>query len=220
MTRILLVEDDRKLAAALIDALERYQITTPHVTRGHSVVEGMQGVELVLLDLSLPDMDGLAVCRQIRAVSNVPIIILTGRASTDDRVQGLHAGADDYVVKPVSTAELVARIRAVLRRYPPVLAQLRTIRVKDVDIDLMRQTVTVAMTRVTLSRREFQILAHIAEEGGGVCSRDLLVREIWGRPWQGAYSTLNVHVAALRSKIGRPELVETVRGVGYRLGIE
>lgn len=102
MTRILLVEDDRKLAAALISALGTYQITTPHVTTGRSVADGLEGAELVLLDLSLPDMDGLAVCRQIRAASNIPIIILTGRTGTNDRVEGIGAGADDYVVKPVN----------------------------------------------------------------------------------------------------------------------
>lgn len=218
MTRILLVEDDRKVAGALVSALEKYRISTPHVTSGRSVSDRLQDADLVLLDLSLPDVDGLDLCRQIRAESNTPIIILTGRASTKDRVLGLRAGADDYVVKPVNVPELLARIRAVLRRYRPPGTSPRIIRVKDVSIDLMRQIVTVAKARVPLSRKEFQVLALIAEECGEVCSRDRLVQEIWGRPWPGAYSTLNVHIATLRSKIGRPEIVETVRGVGYRLG--
>ncbi|GAA5171459.1 response regulator transcription factor [Pseudonocardia eucalypti] len=218
MTRILLVEDDYKVAGALTSALRKYRLSVPHVSAGDSVPDQLDGADLVLLDLSLPDVDGLDLCRRIRAESNTPIIILTGRAGTNDRVRGLRAGADDYVVKPVDVAELLARIHAVLRRYRPTEARPRVIRATDVNIDLMRQIVTVANTRITLTRKEFQLLALIAEEDGEVCSRDRLVQQIWGRPWPGAYSTLNVHIATLRSKIGRPEIVQTIRGVGYRLG--
>ena len=218
MTRILLVEDDHKVAGALIDALETYRISAPHVTSGRSVPDQLEGADLVLLDLSLPDVDGLELCRRIRSECDTPIIILTGRAGTTDRVEGLRAGADDYVVKPVNVPELVARIHAVIRRCRPREPRPRIIRAMDVSIDLMRQVATVDDTQISLTRKEFQLLALIAEEDGEVCPRDRLVHEIWGRPWPGAYSTLNVHMATLRSKIGRPEIIKTVHGVGYRLG--
>lgn len=218
MIRVLLVEDDHKLVEALTSALATYRISAPHVTSGRSIPDRLDGADLVLLDLSLPDVDGLELCRRIRAECDIPIIILTGRADTTDRVEGLRAGADDYVVKPVNVPELVARIHAVLRRYRPPEAKPRIIRAMDVSIDLIRQMVTVEGTPVSLTRKEFQLLALIAEEDGEVCSRDRLVQEIWGRPWPGAYGTLNVHMRTLRSKIGRSEIIETVHGVGYRLG--
>lgn len=218
--RVLLVDDDQRLAAALTRALTRYGVTVRHVTEGRSVLGALNGMEFVLLDLSLPDMDGIQVCRTIRAESEIPIIMLTGRGGVEERVLGLQAGADDYVVKPFNLIELMARIQAVCRRRGPAVRPSKKIHVMDVDIDLMRQTVTVAGTGVSLSRKEFQVLALLAGEDGAVCSRDRLVTEIWGQPWRGAYDTLNVHVATLRSKIGRPEIIETVRGVGYRLSIQ
>jgi DNA-binding response OmpR family regulator len=177
-------------------------------------------VDVVLLDLGLPDIDGVDVCRTIRETSDLPIIIVSARAEVDDRILGLHTGADDYLVKPYDVGELVARVEAVYRRRhgphgaePPELIEL-----DGVQLDLARHTVVVDGEPVTLSRKEFQVLALLATSGGAVCTRSRIVAEVWGRSWPGANRTLDVHVATLRTKLGRADLVQTVRGVGYRLG--
>ncbi|MDQ2707509.1 MAG: response regulator transcription factor [Actinomycetota bacterium] len=221
--RILLVEDDDRVAAALRPALHRHGMSMDRLARGRDVQAHLSGVDVVLLDLGLPDMDGVDVCRMIREHSDLPIIIVSARGEVDDRILGLHCGADDYLVKPYDIGELVARVEAVYRRRRASAtgdraARAEVVEVDGVRLDLGRHTVTVAGTEVTLSRKEFQVLALLATAGGAVCTRNRIVAEVWGRSWPGANRTLDVHVATLRTKLGRPALVQTVRGVGYRLG--
>jgi DNA-binding response OmpR family regulator len=191
------------------------------LARGRDAVDHLAGVDVVLLDLGLPDVDGVDVCRAIRAVSDVPVIVVSARGEVDDRILGLHSGADDYLVKPYDIGELVARVHAVLRRGGPVVPPgepLDVVAVDGVSVDLQRHAVTVDGRPVVLTRKEFQVLALLAGARGAVCTRSRIVAEVWGRSWPGANRTLDVHVASLRTKLGRPELVQTVRGVGYRLG--
>lgn len=219
---ILLVEDDDRIAAALRPALHRHGMTTTRLARGRGAVDHLAGVDVVLLDLGLPDIDGVDVCRAIREVSEVPVIVVSARGEVDDRILGLHSGADDYLVKPYDVGELLARVHAVHRRRrvtSPDAAAGDVVVVADVSIDLGRHSVTVAGAAVNLSRKEFQVLALLAAAKGAVCTRSRIVAEVWGRTWAGANRTLDVHVATLRTKLGRPELVQTVRGVGYRLGL-
>ena len=219
---ILLVEDDDRVAAALRPALHRHGRTTTRLSRGRGVTEHLSGVDVVLLDLGLPDVDGVDVCRAIRAAGDVPVIVVSARGEVNDRIQGLDCGADDYLVKPFDTGELLARMHAVLRRRAPAPVPGdpgEVVTVADVRVDLQRHDVTVAGQPVSLTRKEFQILALLAAARGTVVTRGRIVSEVWGRSWSGANRTLDVHVATLRTKLGRPELVATVRGVGYRLEV-
>ncbi|MDN5933389.1 MAG: response regulator transcription factor [Pseudonocardia sp.] len=218
---ILLVEDDDRIAAALRPALHRHGMTTTRLAMGRGAVDHLSGVDVVLLDLGLPDVDGVDVCRAIRAASEVPVIVVSARGEVDDRILGLHSGADDYLVKPYDIGELVARVHAVYRRRRVEAGPDAAVDVVEIDgvvVDLNRHTVTLAGRAVPLTRKEFQVLALLASSGGAVCTRSRIVAEVWGRSWAGANRTLDVHVATLRTKLGRPELVQTVRGVGYRLG--
>jgi DNA-binding response OmpR family regulator len=217
---ILLVEDDDRIAAALRPALHRHGITTSRLAQGRGVVDNLGGVDVVLLDLGLPDIDGVDVCRAIREVSDVPVIVVSARGEVDDRILGLHSGADDYLVKPYVIGELLARVHAVHRRHRAASTSGPddVVTLGDVVVDLHRHTVTVGGREVTLTRKEFQVLAMLARAGGAVCTRNQIVAEVWGRTWPGANRTLDVHVATLRTKLGRADLVQTVRGVGYRMG--
>ncbi|HEY3469632.1 MAG TPA: response regulator transcription factor [Amycolatopsis sp.] len=214
--RVLLVEDDDRVAGALIPALVRRGLAIARLATGAGVLERVHEVDVVLLDLGLPDIDGVTLCRQIRAVSDVAIIVVSARGEVDDRIQGLRAGADDYLVKPYDVEELMARVEAVRRRRgenEPVV-----IRVGDVSVDLSRHEVLVDGRTVALSRKEFQVLALVAGARGAVCSREHVLTEVWGHRGPAESRSLDVHVATLRTKLGRPALIETVRGVGYRLG--
>jgi len=221
---ILLVEDDDRVAAALRSALNRHGMSLTRLGRGRGATDHLGGVDVVLLDLGLPDIDGVDVCRAIRAVSDVPVIVVSARGEVDDRILGLHSGADDYLVKPYDVGELVARVHAVYRRHrsgsrAELPGATDVVRLADVTIDLARHTVFVDGRSVTLSRKEFQVLAMLASSGGAVCTRNRIVAEVWGRSWAGANRTLDVHIASLRTKLGRGDLIQTVRGVGYRLGL-
>ena len=219
---ILLIEDDDRVAAALRPALHRHGMTTTRLDRGRGAAEHLDDIDVVLLDLGLPDADGLDVCREIRAVSEVPVLMVTARGEVNDRIEGLHTGADDYLVKPYDIGELVARVHAVQRRRKvghdgtATPAGAAPVTVGDVRVDPEKHAVTVADTEVVLTRKEFQVLALLARADGSVCTRAQIVAEVWGRGWAGANRTLDVHVATLRTKLGRPELIRTVRGVGYR----
>lgn len=218
--RVLLVEDDASIAVPLVSALERAGFEVTRVETGREALEEDPG-DLVLLDLGLPDLDGEAVCREIRERSDVPIIVVTARAEEIERVRLLDLGADDYVVKPFGIRELLARIRAVARRSAGAPAGgPRTVEIGPVTVDVRTRRVTVNGLPVTLSPKEFDLLAFLAEDPGAVFSRDQILRSVWDENWWGSTKTLDVHVASLRKKLGDPALIETVRGVGYRMAEE
>ncbi|MCW0213382.1 MAG: response regulator transcription factor [Pseudonocardia sp.] len=214
----LLVEDDAVLGSAVAKALTANGFRVRHVTDGAAALAAVaESVpDVVLLDMGLPDRDGLAVCRAIREVSRVPILAVTGRGAVQARITGLRSGADDYIVKPFLVEELIARIDAVLRRTRG-LGVAPTVLAGDVEVDLSRRSVTVAGEPVTLARKEFDLLAALARREGAVVARDELLDEVWGSVDASARRTLEAHIGLVRSKLGRPGAIVTVRGVGYRL---
>jgi DNA-binding response OmpR family regulator len=183
---------------------------------GSALAERADPPALILLDLGLPDLDGVDLCRRLRGRSDVPIIVVTARGDEGARVTGLRAGADDYVVKPFGIAELLARMEAVLRRTGTV-APTTAVDVGDTHVDLARREVTVGGQEILLTRKEFDLLAALARRRGEVVARDELLAVVWDTAWVGSSRTLDVHVATLRAKLRRPAVIETVRGVGYRL---
>ncbi|PWK31499.1 response regulator transcription factor [Actinoplanes xinjiangensis] len=215
--RILLVEDDRRVGAVMTSMLQRRGYAVEHAATATAALEAAP-CDLVLLDLNLPDGDGIDVCRALRARSeHLGIIAVTARGEERDRVTGLRVGADDYVVKPFSMAELQARIEALLRRtvrQSPVAGGI--IEVGRIRIDPAARTVEVDDVPRTLTRKEFDILSSLARQPGVAMSRERIMLDVWQTTWSGKH-TLEVHVASLRAKLGDPGLVETVRGVGYRL---
>ena len=211
--KVLVVEDDPAVADPLVAGLRRNGIDTDHVVFAAQVLGAAQSADVVLLDLGLPDGDGLEVLRELRKVSDVPVIIATARGEETDRIVGLELGADDYVVKPFSVRELAARVRAVARRRR-VDAPLETGRIA---VDRNRHRVTVDGNEVELTAKEFDLLAVLAEDPGRAVTRQELFSRVWDPVWVGTGKTLDVHVASLRKKLGDPDLIETVRGVGYRL---
>jgi DNA-binding response OmpR family regulator len=215
--QVLLVEDDDRVAGALSAVLARHGMVVRRVALGREALGALRAVDVVLLDLGLPDIDGVEVCRGLRAAGDVPVIVLTARGGIAERILGLHSGADDYVVKPCDVGELVARMHAVVRRRRPSPPTVDVVRWGDVTVDLAAHRVLVAGRPVPLARKEFQVLALIAAGRGVMCTRERLVAQAWGRSWRGANRTLDVHVATLRTKLGRPGMIETVRGVGFRL---
>jgi len=225
----MLVEDDDRVAAALLDGLRRQSIEVVRASTAQQAMEQIgdgSAYDVVLLDLVLPDGDGMHVCRQIRALSDVPIIMVTARTDMRTRVHGLHLGADDYVTKPYDLRELLARIHAVVRRSGPARGAADgagggpggapVTGVRGVQLDLARREVKVAGAPVTLTRKEFNLLAMLARQPGVVFSRAHIISEVWDSAWTGHQRTLEVHVASVRAKLGVPEIIETVRGVGYR----
>jgi DNA-binding response OmpR family regulator len=217
--RALLVEDDAVLGAAVARALTGQGFRVRHVLSGAEALAAVAAEEpdVVLLDMGLPDRDGIGVCRGIREISRVPILAVTGRGAVEARVSGLRNGADDYIVKPFLVEELLARIDAVLRRTRG-LGLAPSVVAGDVEIDLARRSVTVDGVDVALARKEFDLLAALARREGAVVARDELLDEVWGTVDPSARRTLEAHVALVRSKLGRPEVIVTARGVGYRLG--
>ena len=211
---VLVVEDDHGIATQLVRGLTRggYRVDRV-VTGGEALAWG--DPDVVLLDLELPDADGVQICRQIRARSNTAIIVVTAHGEEAERVLALDAGADDYLVKPFGLAELQARIRAVLRRVRP---GGEVIRHGPLTVDLRTRKVTVAGTEVALTPKEFDILECLAGDPGRVFSRQEILESAWDSHWYGPTKVLDVHVAALRRKLGNPGLIETVYGRGFRLG--
>ncbi|WP_412753751.1 response regulator transcription factor [Krasilnikovia sp. M28-CT-15] len=215
--RILLVEDDLRVAGVMASMLQRRGYEVEHAATATAALAAAPA-DLVLLDLNLPDGDGIDVCRTLRARNaHLGIIAVTARAEERDRVGGLLVGADDYVVKPFSMAELQARIVALLRRTdrqgPP---PSEIVEVGPLRIDHAARTVQVDSEPVTLTRKEFDILASLARRPGVALTRERIMLDVWQTTWSGRH-TLEVHVASLRAKLRRPDLVQTVRGVGYRL---
>lgn len=218
--RVLLVEDDVTIAEPLVSGLRREGYDVTWVATGGEALSAAAH-DVVLLDLGLPDLDGGAVCRELRARSNVPVIVVSARSDELDRVMLLELGADDYVVKPFGFRELVARIRAVTRRAAavPTGAEENQV-IGPVEIDRRTHRVLVDGEEVALAPKEFDLLAHLAADPGAVATRESILREVWDEHWWGSTKTLDVHVASLRRKLGHPDLIETVRGVGYRLRSE
>ena len=219
--RILIVEDDDRVAAALEAFLARSGYATVRASDGASALELVGAdTEVVLLDLGLPDMDGVDLCRRIRGRSEVPIMIVTARNQVAERIKGLRAGADDFVVKPYDVHELLARIEAVTRRSRPMLPESDArVRLLDgsLEIDLVGRQVLVGGSPIELTRKEFDIIAVLARYPGVAVPKERLIREVWNTDWRGFGHSLEVHVGAIRKKTGYRGVIETVRGVGYRL---
>ena len=214
---VLLVEDEHSIGQLVRGYLDREGYRVVWVASGEEALAELtrHPIKLVVLDIGLPGMDGFEACRQIRARSRVPIVMLTARDEEPDRVVGLELGADDYVTKPFSPRELAARIKAVLRRTEaPVDAEMLTL--GDVLVSRDAREVTVAGRPVELTAKEFELLAYLAAHAGKVVSRDTLLDRVWGMSYEGGTRTVDVHVAQLRRKLGRPELIRTVRGAGYK----
>ncbi|MEU0197151.1 MULTISPECIES: response regulator transcription factor [unclassified Streptomyces] len=257
--RVLLIEDDETIAEPLTEGLGHFGLTVDHVATG---TDGLRGPynDVVLLDLGLPDMDGIDVCRGIRQVSDVPIVILSARGEEADRVLGLELGADDYLAKPFSVRELVARVRAVTRRTqrtqqafpgppdtptthatqvatqvtqatspataadPPVTPSYDPAPDPPHDpgplvVDRRTRQVWVGDAPVLLTPKEFDLLALLSEDPGAVYSRQQILDRVWDPHYDGPTKTLDVHVAALRRKLGHPAWIRTLRGVGFRLAV-
>ena len=221
--KILIVEDDARVAEALSAYLRQAGYTTERAADGAAGINAVgQDTEAVILDLGLPDMDGLDVCRRIRGVSSVPIIIATARSNVESRIKGLHAGADDFVVKPYDVRELIARIEAVTRRArtaAPSPDEGTNLDIGGAYIDFANRLVLADGETIELTPKEFDILAVLARYPGVVTPRDRIIREVWGTDWSGFSRSLEVHVASIRRKLHRPALIATVRGVGYRLSV-
>ncbi|MFJ7294125.1 response regulator transcription factor [Streptomyces collinus] len=262
--RVLLIEDDETIAEPLAEGLGHFGLTVDHVATG---TDGLRGPynDVVLLDLGLPDMDGIDVCRGIRQVSDVPIVILSARGEEADRVLGLELGADDYLAKPFSVRELVARVRAVTRRtqrtqptqrthtaFPEAPGPLSTPEPAPAEpayepapalsyeppaasastpdpapahdpgplvVDRRTRQVWVGDVPVLLTPKEFDLLALLSEDPGAVYSRQQILDRVWDPHYDGPTKTLDVHVAALRKKLGHPAWIRTLRGVGFRLSV-
>lgn len=247
--RVLLIEDDETIAEPLTEGLGHFGLTVDHVATG---ADGLRGPynDVVLLDLGLPDMDGIDVCRGIRQVSDVPIVILSARGEEADRVLGLELGADDYLAKPFSVRELVARVRAVTRRtqrtqqpFPEPPGTPHTPGTPEplpyephpsptydpapdpphdpgpLVVDRRTRQVWVGDSPVLLTPKEFDLLALLSEDPGAVYSRQQILDRVWDPHYDGPTKTLDVHVAALRRKLGHPAWIRTLRGVGFRLAV-
>jgi len=217
---VLLVEDDDTIADPLSKGLQREGFDIERVSSGTAAMEAPQP-DVVLLDLGLPDIDGYEVCRRMRATSDVPILFLTARSDEIDCVVGLELGADDYVVKPFGFRELVARIRAVVRRRGPERRQASNggspLRVDGLEVDRRARRVVLGGGEIDLTPKEFDLVALLVTDPGAVFERRRIMEEVWGHPWYGPTKTLDVHVASVRKKLGDPGWIETVRGVGFRL---
>jgi len=219
---LIVIEDDPNIG----DLLDTYLRTAgfrvllaPSGERGLELI-AQQSPVLAILDIGLPDMDGFDVCRRIREKSNMPVLFLTARDGEIDRVLGLELGADDYVTKPFSPREIVARVKAILRRGQPSAPADATVLTvgDDFDIDLARREVRVKGHPIALATREFDLIAHLAHNQGIALSRQQLLDGVWGADWYGDDRTVDVHVRQLRKKLGDDLPLATVWGIGYRLG--
>ncbi len=219
--KILLVEDDAALRETLAYNLTKSGYVVSMAADGVTALEMAKETEpdLVLLDLMLPELDGLSVCRALREQRNVPIIMLTARTGEVDKIVGLDAGADDYVTKPFSLGELLARVRAALRRAPQAIVSDKLVS-GDLSLDLISRRAMLGDRELPLSPKEFSLLAELMRHKGAVLSRDLLLTRVWGFDYYGDARTVDVHIRWLREKIeadpSHPERIQTVRGIGYR----
>ena len=221
--QVLVVEDDDRIGAPLEKGLLREGFDVERVTSGAAALGRFTGgdahPDVVLLDLRLPDLDGFEVCREIRTLSDVPVIIVSARSEEVDRVLGLGLGADDYVVKPFGFRELVARIHAVTRRSQPRAHESERSCLGPLVIDRRTHRVTIGEAEIALTPKEFDLLAFLAEDPDAVVKKEQILEGVWDPHWYGPTKTLDVHIATLRKKLGHPEWIETVRGVGFRLRV-
>ncbi len=221
--RLLLIEDDDAIADSLRGPLEAAGMDVDRASNGADGIESANrgvGPDVVLLDLGLPDMDGYDVCRAIRSVSQVPIIVVTARSDEFDRVLGLELGADDYMVKPLGARELVARIRAVMRRSAPSprddAASSDQIVVGGLVIDTRTHRVHLHGSELSFTPKEFELLVYLSEDAGAVRTRTDIIEHVWDANWFGPTKTVDAHVAGIRKKLGDARWIESVRGVGFR----
>jgi DNA-binding response OmpR family regulator len=221
MSRILIVEDDHDIAALVAHYMEKAGHRAEHLSAGHAVLPHLKrhGADLVILDVMLPGMDGLAVCRAMRedpATAATPVILLTARGDESDRVAGLNLGADDYVTKPFSPRELVARVAARLRRTAPAAGGL--LEYGPIAIDAERHVVSLDGRDVRLTAKEFLLLQYLVQHRGRVLSRDVLLTDVWGYQYTGGTRTVDVHIRRLREKLPvLNDAIETVKQFGYKL---
>jgi DNA-binding response OmpR family regulator len=215
---VLLVEDEPSVGELVRGYLARDGYRVIWVRSGEDALAELERhpVRLVLLDIGLPGRDGFDICREMRTRSQVPILMLTARDEEPDRIVGLEVGADDYITKPFSPRELVARMKAVLRRSEPSEQRDKTFSLGDVVLDRESHDVTVDGSPVDLTAKEFDLLAYFMAHSGVLVSRDLLLDRVWGLEYPGGTRTVDVHVAQLRRKLGRPDLIRTLRGAGYK----
>jgi DNA-binding response OmpR family regulator len=220
--RVLVVEDDASVADGIVDGLTSSAIESRHVGSGARAIAELSDYQpdVVLLDLGLPDMDGSDVCRAIRAAGMVPIIVVSARNEEIDRVLALEMGADDFVVKPFGMRELVARIRAVTRRFDSASRDAGSgeRRFGDLVIDIRAQRVTLGAQSVHLTAKEFELVEYLSRDPGAVFKRSEILHDVWDTNWYGTTKTLDAHIAAIRKKLGSSGWIESVRGVGFRFG--
>jgi two-component system response regulator RegX3 len=223
-TRVLLVEDESSVAEPLAQALRRegFEPTVAGTVAAALELASAGEYDFVLLDLTLPDGDGRDVCRRLRRDSSVPIVMLTARGTEFDKIIGLELGADDYVVKPFSSAELIARMRAILRRAGDAAdAPPGPVRIGELEVDERSRRVTLREHELGLTLKEFDLLARLVRDAGSVVRREDLMADVWDTQWFGSMKTLDVHVSTLRRKLeddpAQPRYLHTVRGVGFRL---
>ena len=215
---VLLVEDDDSIAQPLAEGLRREGFSVVCAATGEEALDA-DAPDFVLLDLRLPDVDGFTVCRELRARSDVPIIVVSARGEEVDRVVGLELGADDYLVKPFGLRELVARIRAVSRRKDGKRADGGEIVAGALRVDTRAHRVVLDGNEISLTAKEFDLLTLLAREAGAAVERERILRDVWHTTWYGSSKTVDVHVASLRRKLGDPSLIETLRGIGFRLRV-
>ncbi len=225
MTRVLIVEDEASFSEALEFLLSKEGFSVITAATGTEALRKFEqgGIDLILLDLMIPEVSGTEVCRQIRAKSKVPIIMLTAKDSEVDKVVGLEIGADDYVTKPYSSRELIARIRAVLRRNSDdaITIDPGTLSVHGIRMDIDRHQVSMNGILLSLPLKEFELLEFLMRNAGRVLTRMQLIDRVWGSDYVGDTKTLDVHVKRLRAKIeadpANPKIIQTVRGLGYKM---